>query len=478
MLSTSVVLATLAWSLGIAVFSVLLAWPGAWCLGRLGKRAWPWAVVPLTMPTYLAYAGYGLLRAPGTRLGDWLETAAHEGWPAAPVVAGKALAFIGMGLWCWPIPALLLGWAVARLDPGMLESLRMEGGSAWRRWLVPIRAMARPLVGSISLIALLTLGSAVPLHLAQAETWSIKLWFALDNIPWEARWRVWMLASPLMLAGGVAAWCVCGAAMKGSIQSDQPGRLPRVSITSAGGGIVVWLLSTAAPLALFASSLRQSRSLVEFWRVNDEAVAWSCLVAGLVAMVSMAICASAWVLSSRGSSGGLVRVGTTLLGAAGLAPGVVVGAVVNEAWSTWEQTRAVGDSYWIVVLAHIARFGWLAALVGLLLAALEPKERRAQRALDGATSLRGWWQASGRPAGGLVVATGVMVGLLSLHEIESTVMVQPPGIDGLARRLLQFLHFSRMEDLSAAGVWLIGGGLAVALLVALAASVIGKGSER
>ena len=66
--------------------------------------------------------------------------------------------------------------------------------------------------------------------------------------------------------------------------------------------------------------------------------------------------------------------------------------------------------------------------------------------------------------------TGVAMGLLSLYEIESSVIVQPPGVENLSRRLLSLLHFSRDEQLSAAAVWLVGMGLvpAVGAGVALA----------
>lgn len=470
--SGPIIASTLSWAMGIAAVATLLGMPAAWWVGRRGLRSWPWTIVPLAMPTYLAYGGYGLARAPGTALGDWLERAAHEGWPLAPVVAGKTLAFLGVCLWSWPIAALIVGWGAARLDSSVIESLRMEHATWFQRQKVVLRSLARPICTSLLVLTLLTLGSAVPLHLAQADTWSIKLWFALDNVPWDQRWRVWLLASPVMAVGSAAAWNAAGAALRGVASSDSQEAPRAPTWQSLSVAAVVWGLSTVVPLALFAGSIRQASSLREFWRVNDDAVAWSALIAVTVGAISLCICAATWILASGPRRGGsLLRIMLAPLGAAGLAPGVVVGAMVNEAWGSFEQTRAVGDSYWIVVLAHLARFAWIPALVGAVMASLEPRDRRAQRAIDGAVSVWGWWQASGRPAAGLLAAGGFFAALLSLHEIESSVMVQPPGVDGLARRLLQFLHFSKMEDLSAAGVWLIGGGLALAVVAAIISEV-------
>ncbi len=54
-------------------------------------------------------------------------------------------------------------------------------------------------------------------------------------------------------------------------------------------------------------------------------------------------------------------------------------------------------------------------------------------------------------AGGVVVAAGLVAGLLSFHEIELAVMVQPPSGSGgsFAWLMLQWLHYSRMDDLGA-----------------------------
>ncbi len=476
-----IIAGTLAWSLGIAVCSAALAWPAAWALVRHGRRAAPWMLVPLTMPTYLAYAGYGLARAPGTTLGDWLELAAHEGWPLAPVIAGKTLAFLGMCLWCWPIPALVIGWAAMKLDPAILESLRIDRPGVMVRHRTLARMVARPLVASIGLVAMLMLGSAIPLHLAQADTWSIKLWFALDNMPWDSRWKVWLLASPVAAAGAVAAWFIARWAQRGAEGSEAAGPPARAGWLAVLPGIGVWMAATVAPLLLFAFSLRLWSSLIEFWRVNTEAVVSSLTIAALVGAACAGLCAGAWMLASSSRRVIALRLALAALTAAGLAPGVVVGAVVNEAWSTWPATSGLADSLWIVVLTHTARFGWIAALLGCCLAGMEPRDRRAQRQIDGAMNLAGWWQASGRPGASLVLSAGIMTGLLSVHEIESTVMVQPPGIDSLSRRILQFLHFSRMEDLSAAGIWLIGGGfLAAGIaagLAALSGMAWGPGAE-
>ncbi len=465
LVSARVIVHTIAWAIGIGLCTTLLAWPAAWAIRRHGRAALPWIAIPMCMPSYLAYAGYGLARAPGTWLGDRLEHLAHEGWPDAPVLVGKVLAFLGLCLYMWPVASLILGLSATRIDDHILESLRVDGAARARRQATLARIMLAPLVASIALIALLMLGSAIPTHLAQVDTWTIKLWFALDNTPTAARWRIWLLASPVILLGVLAAWRLAGRARRGWDHAGIDTPSVRPARASVALTVVLWLAGTIVPITLFALAIRAPSALIGFWRVNDDAAGWSALVAGVTAGIGVFICAACWLIGSTHRATGL-RPAVAMLAAAGLAPGVILGSIINDAWSSWEQTRPLADSYWIVVLAHTARFAWMPALVGCWLSAIEPAQRRSQRRIDGAESLSGWWLACARPSLLPALLTGVFVGLMSLHEIESTVMVEPPGVDNLARRILQFLHFSRMDDLSAAGVWLIGGGLLIASFAA------------
>jgi ABC-type spermidine/putrescine transport system permease subunit II len=53
---------------------------------------------------------------------------------------------------------------------------------------------------------------------------------------------------------------------------------------------------------------------------------------------------------------------------------------------------------------------------------------------------------------------------LSLHDIDTSILVQPPGDTMLAQHLLGYLHFWRTEELSAGS------------LILMAASLVGAGT--
>jgi ABC-type Fe3+ transport system permease subunit len=156
-----------------------------------------------------------------------------------------------------------------------------------------------------------------------------------------------------------------------------------------------------------------------------------------------------------------------------LVPGVLVGAAVAQFMRLPIIPEVIEQSAVPMVIAHLSRASFLPILVGIWLGSSEAGGLADTRLLDGATGLRNWVRTSLRSAIGPALAVGLACGCLSFHEIESSVQVQPPGIDHIAQRLLQWLHYERMAELSAAGVFLLGLGIVASVLVVLGA-VLGR----
>ena len=103
----------------IAVLATVLGFPAGWVSRKLPGR---WAllmVAPMLMPSYLAYAGWGLLRAPGTWLGDWLLRGPSVGSGTANAAVGSAAAN-----W-WPVAA-----SHAQAVLGLVLTCRVTSGRA------------------------------------------------------------------------------------------------------------------------------------------------------------------------------------------------------------------------------------------------------------------------------------------------------------------------------------------------------------
>jgi iron(III) transport system permease protein len=362
---------------------------------------------------------------------------------------------------------LVLAPAVRRIDAGVLEVLELDAAGWFARQRTIWRLCVPSGLTAIGLVALVMIGSPVPLHLAQVDTYATRVWLALDRMPEAQQWAAWLAAWPLVLAAGIGGW-FAARLMTDADTGSMPGpsvRERRWWRSSSVAAVVTWLLASVVPVLLFAFSVRHGSSYLGFLRVNGDAIARSLVVAGGVAVVMAVVCTLVWAAAAGGYGGRrAARYVVQLLALVGLAPGVLVGSWVAGGWMYC--APAIADSAFLVVLAHSTRFAFIAGLVGLRFADLEPSDRRDARRVDGGIGLVGWAHSVGWRAALPLLGVAVIGAVLSVNEIEASIMVVPPGFDTLARRLLDYLHFSRLEELSTASVLLGGGGILAGAMVA------------
>lgn len=459
----------------IATLATAMAWPVAVVIARARAR---WLIVvatPMLLPAYLAYAGWSIARAPTTPLGRWIAAAPEHGMGWVPLIAGRGVAVWGLALWAWPLAALVIGAGVRAVQSQIGDPLRLEHLPPLGRSRTLARAAWPSLAAGWGLVALLMLGSAVPLHVARVETYAIWVWITLDEHPGEA-WRAWLVAWPLVLVAVAAGWVLSGrlagaGRRLAAIATEDPPPARR-TVWSIGAGALPWGLSVVAPFALFWSSMGGVGAI---GRLLDRAGTGIATSAGVGAAVGgigviLALAAAQATAASRGRLGS-VRIALALALAWALVPGVLVGAAIAQ--SVRFLPSGVEDSVIPMVVAHTSRFAFLPLLVGGWVGASEAGGIAETRVLDGALGVANWVRTSLRAVLGPALGVGLACGCLSFHEIESSIQVQTPGIDHMAQRLLQWLHYERMAELSAAGVLLLGLGI-----VASAAVVIASGRGR
>ena len=474
---------TIGLALTTGVVVVALAWPAAKWIAA-DSRAAVLLLAPAALPAYLAYAGWGQLRAPDTSTGvalraagEWLSrvlvgeggemhllglTIDGDGrWVIAE--SGRLLALIGMALWAWPIAAIPLSASMRAAGRSLVELPRLEPCGWWRRMTLDVRTHARAALVGVVLVALVVMGSAVPLHLAQIETVAITLWRALAETPADQRWRVWLAAWPSVVAAVgaaiAAAWWV--ARPRGPVMDDPP---PARAASRVGAGMV-WAASVLVPLVLFAVMLRRWGSMRGFLHDQGEAIAGSVMIAAWVGGIGVVIAAGVSVLVAGGHRRS-VAVCAGVLALAAVLPGVLIGAASAAGW-TWAESvlgRRLNVGAVAVVLGHAARFGLVPLLLGVALARSEPEALAWSRAIDGASGVRGWrrgclpWQAAGLIGAGLITAA------LSFHEVESSTLLRPPGLANLPANILNNLHYSRNEELASAAILVIGSAAVVSVV--------------
>ncbi len=467
----SLFVAALATLMAIGPARVMALWP------RHRRLAFALACVPMMMPTYLAYAGWSVLRQPGTALGDLIARLD----PHLITLLDQSLGVIGLALWAWPLSALILAPGVARLDQDHADAMSLDGASGPRRLLMTAMLVRGSLATSILAIALVAIGSSVPLHLAQVRTLAIQLWAMLGT---QSAENVWLLAWPLVLVACVGAWLVTRIL---TTLDEQPRATARPTPPRSTDLILLVLaaaLSVVVPMVLFGIGLKRWSSISAFIRGDGSALGASLATGAMVGLVIAALAIASHIVASSVPSG---RSGPRLivqlcLGAfcvTAIVPGVLIGAAVNTLIATIGGVPALDPlSNWLadgggLIVAHVARFGFMAIAVGWVIGRSEAQELRETRALAGGSASRAWWLSTGHAT--LVAAAGVGVAALamSMQEIESAVILSPPGQRGVAVAMLEHLHYNAQEQLMASGLTISGGALALALI---ASALLAKAS--
>ncbi|MBX3390646.1 MAG: hypothetical protein KF691_14460 [Phycisphaeraceae bacterium] len=460
--SWSLTLQTIATALGIGLCSTVLGWPLAWLLRMRGWRFLPLVATPLLLPNYLAFGAYNLLRAPGTILGDWLERAARgdSGW--IPVFAGKALAAASLSLWAAPLAGITLSIWLARIETSTLEQLTLDSPGKAKWFLERVRLGAPGILAAITIVTLLMLGSVIPLHVARLETLTIRVWLAMDLLPQDRQWRAWITAWPMLLFALIGAWLFWRLSWRDrpDVELRTDVRPESVRGHSLLGAIGIFALGALVPLGLFAVHLASAGGLLGFVRIYADQLINSAEIATSTGVAAVLLMLAAWIgMLSGPFSRRLVRLSLFVFAFGALAPGIMIGvwlaAFVRRVYPALEDSAA------ILAIAHLVRFGIVPIALGCWLASGEAREQTDQRRLDGATGVLGLLKAAIAGNWAALGAGGAIVAILSFHEIECSIELQPPGVDTFARAILNQLHFARTQELSAAGLILLGVGLVI-----------------
>lgn len=475
---------TLLYSGGVGLLATLLAIPAAIVIRGRGWRWGVWVCTPMLLPSYLAYAGWGLLRAPRTILGDAIERAAQAGATWLPTAVGEALAIGGLALWSWPIAAVLLSLHWSRVDAGALDALVLDAKGS-RRWLSLARMGAPGALVAFAAATLVMLGSPVPFHLAQVPTISMEVWRRLMEEPLPA--RAWASALPMtcVVIAGVFAFARSALAAPASSLESPTSLGTRASgpVARSWAALValaaLFACSLLAPLALFLLAIHEWSSVPVTLHSLRPAIVNSGLVCFVVTAVGLAMAVASWRAFSSFGAGirGLARMCLLAFLVAGVLPGVLVGSALAACLSLVDSRRLIADTSLAVAMGHLARFLFVPILAGWWLASTEPADARDLRRVEGVGGLSGYFAGIFPNQLPALIGVAAILTALSLHEIESAIMLTPPGGGGLAHRILGFLHYSKMEDLSVASAGLALVAIALAILVGLLGGRWGKMSS-
>lgn len=436
-----ILLETVLWGAAISLGSVMVAIPASIAIAGAMRGDWRIRALSilllagLCLPSYLMYwIWWGLTVRPGSGLSAWLRASPERAEVLGVIQLGGALI-----AWTWPLAALCLGPAMRAIPASHWQMLRLDVANPLRR-LLHILALARGGIAlALALTFLSTLTSYAAFDLAGVQTYGN----VLRRIAMESGSHIGttVYALPMMIVAMLAA---LGLVRFLRVVPDFPDTESRRPVSSWAYGIALALLvsSLAAPLLLIILRLRSWVPFEQVWLLEREGIArslgWSLLTGLLLGMMTLAF-AAAWSSRSR-----LCRRLATVQASGWAWIGLTPAAAVGTSLLTFYNRPAfdwVYESSVIIIFGCLARYGMLAALVGHWIAQHDARMISDLRRIDGAERFGAWLVASGPIAWLPAAATAAMGTALSLSEVSVTLIVTPPGYEGISVSLLKKMHY-------------------------------------
>ena len=417
------------------------------------------AAVNLALPSFLSTnawldltANWRALAAP--------ETVALRSLPLAALVLASLL---------WPLTAFLALGAWSKLQTEQMEAEPlMRGGRLLRRLLLP-SARAELGIAFVVTLALALANFTVPV-LFQVRVFTEEFWIRFntqfDTVGGlRAAWPLLLLPLGLLvlLRGREVMWPRRQPAVESGLLRRQLGWLGPVALAIT----VLWLgVSLVFPLVRLVSASRTWTELPGAVEAGGNALANSLLLATGTATLIVTIGLIAAVLPVRFHDSKAARfLALSVMGGGWvlfLLPGVFLGVAL-----IWLCNRpalgAIYQSLGIVLLALALRY--FSPGRALVMQAFQNSDSELADAARSAGA--GPWRVlrdvQWPQVRGGIFAAWYAVYLLCLWDVESVVLIQPPGGETLALRIFNLLHYGHAAQVNALCVVMLG--LAVAPLV-------------
>lgn len=476
-------LTTLAYAIVVACLAVLLGWLPGRALGASAGGRWflPLAVlclVPICLPSYAVFYAWWQSWPADSPVFAWARER-----DLIPVLRSGTLV-LGLVAWTWPIVAwCVAGAAAAR--PSVRDDLLKLDGLGWpARLLDRLRTDGPALLLGGLIVAIAAFNNTTCFDLAQIHSFGSEL-RALESSGGTPA-QVVRMAWPTMLTSAAGAAFLWFAVVR--LARPTAGSPSRSSFGARAGAVLIWGATVLLPLAILMSRLGLGESLDRFLRLYGGAaggsIASAVATGGLGALVAIGLIAQ-WRDHRR-----LVRLlaGVQTIGwiVIGLLPGTVAALALEACFNRSIQLASfalpLDDVVYfrspILLLAGLARFGFIAALLALWIGRSEPRELADVIRADGADTLPRLPIALGpRLLAGVVASLGV-VGVLAFGETITSARVQPPTGGNLALSLLNAMHYQRPETVIIILLGLLCAALIVAVSVVLAMGLLTRQRRR
>lgn len=421
--------AGIAWLAGAVA---VVTWLG---LGPRGRVAWMAACVgTLALPSFLV-ANTWLELTAGWRLAWGGDRSATAMLPWAALVLASLT---------WPAPALMGAGGVGRASRDVLDAMPSLRGVALIRWVAWPLASGGLATGTLVAAALAASNFSIP-TLFQVRVLPEAIWVRFNTeldvgAAWRAGWPLVALAvaAARVARRGAGRWSWAGHDVDGHAWRSRLGAWWWV-------GAACWAAVVAGslglPLARLIGSGRTWTELGPALRAGGRALVGS---AGLGLSAAAASAALGLWLATRGWAGRW----RWLAWVSFMTPGILW-ATPWVPWLSWPGLRGLADTPlvpWLLLTLRLTPVAWTMAWMAV--AGTDARPGEALRAGGGgrwATWRHATWPQL-RPG---VVAAAVAAYVLALWDVETVVLVMPPGMETTAVRVFNLLHYGHSGQVNA-----------------------------
>jgi sugar lactone lactonase YvrE/ABC-type maltose transport system permease subunit len=277
------------------------------------------------------------------------------------------------------------------------------------------------------------------------------------------------LVTAMPLLGVIAILSFCALRWGRGEAGDAVDVGPKPAVLAPGWiaiGLALGVIGVALvlPMATMVGSIRRAFDVGRVWRTFSPPVLGTLSIA--LAAAGVAAIVAACGLVRRFTWPGAVGLLTFLIGGQLLAIALI--RLYNHPAFERGGLGWVYNGPGVVVMAYVARFGWLAIWATRSTWDTRWRTLREMAAVDGAGPMTAARRVVWPIAWPLVAACGVLVMLLSMTEVPATVLLNPLRPSVFVPQLMTWVHTLRNDDM-------LEGSLLLAAIVALLASVVAAG---
>ncbi len=454
---------TALYSLGAGVIALLLALPGAVVIGLGGRRQAAVAAGVYGMLLLLPSLTYAYGWSQFLRMFDLT--------PAWTSPADVFRCVWTLACWLCGVPAVAVGLALRGTDADVLQQSLLDGAPG----RIIAGLLLRPAAASVLVVAILASQEYAVFEPTGISVIATEVRMVFDTGAFSSSGNpiasgVGSAGDPLrpdQAARSAAAvyaatpmilLCVLAAGLALRLLGRIEWHGPSAARSHAVAPGVAWQAAMVCSLAIvigvpmvsLVMSLKStpslSASLVAFW----PQLSGSLLIALMVAAASAAVGMLAAVSRPRGVV--LLAVAGFLVGGGLLAIAQI--RIYNRPW-----LDAVYNGPIIVVLTHVARFGWIALLAAYAAWSGPVSALRAAAMADGAGPWRAAWHIAIPLCWPVLGGAALAVATLSLTEVPAAVLIAPQRPPMFTPMLMTWVHMIRYDDMIIGSLLLTGAAV-------------------